>query len=59
MTMWDAGGAKGTKTVTATTGYQTIRIPLADFAGFDKATARKFKHGAFSGSFTIDEIRFE
>ncbi|CAI6035136.1 DUF4832 domain-containing protein [Cohnella sp. JJ-181] len=59
VTMWDAGGAKGTKTVAATTAYQTIRIPLADFAGFDKATAIKFKHSAFTGNFTIDEIRFE
>lgn len=59
VTMWDAGGAKGTKTVTATTAYQTIRIPLSDFGGFDKTTARKFKHSAFTGDFTIDEIRFE
>ena len=59
VTMWDAGGAKGTKTVTPTTAYHTIRIPLADFSGFDKSTARKFKHSAFTGSFTIDEIRFE
>ena len=59
VSMWDADGAKGVQNVPITTTYQTVKIPLDKFPGFDKTKARKFKHSGFNGTITIDEIRFE
>lgn len=62
LTVWlqrEPGNEESTAyTIDLTTDFQTVRIPLSTFIGIDMTKVNSIKH-SFTGTVTIDEIRFE